>query len=209
MGVTQDLTGKQFNYWTVLHKSEKRGSGGGIYWYCKCKCGTEREVLGASLLAGVSKSCGCYKKEKASMIKKDYSNQKFGLLLALYPIKKENDKTHSYWHCKCDCGNECDIRTDRLQKATSCGCETNEKRAKTNSEDLTHQRFGKLTALEKYYDTTKENRKIYWKCKCDCGNICYILPTSLKSKSTQSCGCLKTSIGEYNIELLSERKQIN
>ena len=35
--------------------------------------------------------------------------------------------------------------------------------------DLTGQKFGLLTALEK---TDKKNKTYFWKCKCDCGNIC-------------------------------------
>lgn len=54
-----DLTGKTFEYWTVLRvgtyqKTHKR-------WWCKCRCGNELEVLQTSLVRGASKSCGCRK----------------------------------------------------------------------------------------------------------------------------------------------------
>ena len=35
--------------------------------------------------------------------------------------------------------------------------------------DLTGQKFGLLTVLER---TNKKNRTYFWKCQCDCGNIC-------------------------------------
>lgn len=51
-----DLTGRKFGRWTVV---EYRGKS---RWYCKCQCGTEREVLSKSLIEGRSTSCGCHHK---------------------------------------------------------------------------------------------------------------------------------------------------
>lgn len=53
-----DLQGQVFGKWTVLYKSEKRNSGGVIYWHCRCECGKEKDVLGTSLRQGRSLSCG-------------------------------------------------------------------------------------------------------------------------------------------------------
>lgn len=36
------------------------------HWNCRCECGTERVVKGRYIRNGRSKSCGCYKKEKAA-----------------------------------------------------------------------------------------------------------------------------------------------
>lgn len=69
--------------------------------------------------------------------------------------------------------------------------------------DLTGQRFGRLTVLERDL-----NRKgVYWICRCDCGNIKSILGQHLKSKHTQSCGCLqKERTSEANLKnLMGER----
>lgn len=57
--------------------------------------------------------------------------------------------------------------------------------------DLTGQRFGRLTVLHR--DETKpkgHGHKVYWVCKCDCGNIKSIYSYSLTAGRTQSCGCL-------------------
>lgn len=54
------MTGKTIGLWTVIKQSDKEN--GKIYWLCKCKCGTERTVLGTALRAGVSKGCGCHVK---------------------------------------------------------------------------------------------------------------------------------------------------
>lgn len=58
--------------------------------------------------------------------------------------------------------------------------------------DLTGQRFGRLTAVEK---AGKNNRKgTLWKCKCDCGNEVTVLAINLKQGRTTSCGCFQKEI---------------
>lgn len=52
--------------------------------------------------------------------------------------------------------------------------------------DLTGQRFGKLTVLERAPNIGKHTA---WKCKCDCGNIVVKEGTNLKQGHTKSCGC--------------------
>lgn len=52
--------------------------------------------------------------------------------------------------------------------------------------DLTGQRFGRLTAIE-----IASYNPIFWTCKCDCGNIAKIRPGQLRSGHAKSCGCLK------------------
>ena len=56
----KDISGKKFGHWTVLYKTDKKGTGGIIYWHCKCDCGVERDVLGSSLRNGLSLSCGSH-----------------------------------------------------------------------------------------------------------------------------------------------------
>ena len=51
-------------------------------------------------------------------------------------------------------------------------------------------KFNRLIVLEKYY---KHNR-LYYKCLCDCGNICYIRGDSIKSGHIKSCGCLHKEV---------------
>ena len=55
---TVDLLNQVFGKWTVLYKTDRRSINGGIYWHCKCECGTEKDVLGQSLRSGRSTSCG-------------------------------------------------------------------------------------------------------------------------------------------------------
>lgn len=54
----KDLTGEKYGRLTVikLHGIENYRS----YWLCKCDCGEEKVICGASLYGGNSRSCGCY-----------------------------------------------------------------------------------------------------------------------------------------------------
>lgn len=69
-----------------------------------------------------------------------------------------------------------------------------------NAIDLTGQRFGKLTVIERMEN---KGKYVVWKCKCDCGNYKNATAYSLKRGSTLSCGCLQR---ENMIKMNKERK---
>ncbi len=60
-----NLTSQKFGRLEVLERAEN-DKDGNARWRCKCECGTEKRILGGSLLYGKSISCGCFKREKAS-----------------------------------------------------------------------------------------------------------------------------------------------
>ncbi len=53
--------------------------------------------------------------------------------------------------------------------------------------DLVEMQFGRLTVLEFSH---KRNRKTFWKCQCECGNIRTVYRGNLTSGNSRSCGCL-------------------
>lgn len=59
-----DLTGKRFNFLTVIKLSDKKTSNGGVLWDCLCDCGKTTTVVGSSLLNEDTKSCGCYRSSR-------------------------------------------------------------------------------------------------------------------------------------------------
>lgn len=62
-------------------------------------------------------------------------------------------------------------------------------------EDLTGQKFERLTVENKDYKYDKKgNRIITWLCKCDCGNLTKVRGIDLKNGHTKSCGCLHKEI---------------
>lgn len=56
--------------------------------------------------------------------------------------------------------------------------------------DITGNKYGKLTAIERV-GKDKYNNAV-WLCKCDCGNTKIIDGKSLRDLHTKSCGCLKS-----------------
>lgn len=52
------MAGRQFGRWTVVRRDALRN------WLCKCSCGTEKSVDGATLRNGHSTSCGCLRTEQ-------------------------------------------------------------------------------------------------------------------------------------------------
>lgn len=59
--------------------------------------------------------------------------------------------------------------------------------------DLTGQRFGRLTVIERAESQTRsDGSKISrWLCKCDCGNTKIVRQSNLVSGHIKSCGCLR------------------
>lgn len=109
------------------------------------------------------------------------------------------------------CGKEFETRISQIVNGTckSCGCLNNKQRqilGKSNAKDLTNQRFGKLIALEP--TDLRQQRKIKWKCQCDCGNIVYITSSDLLTGHTKSCGCLRSG-GELQIQNILKQNNIN
>ena len=205
----KDLTGQVFGKLTVIKKvsrpSDKKSAG--TYWECQCLCGNTKIFSRHSLIQKEVQTCGCFSRIK------DLSNQKFGKLIALYPI--ESNTAHKQWHCKCDCGNECNVESSRLIAGItqSCGCLKLEVATKTilqyagkNKKDILNQRFGKLLVLEE--TSIKNNKSLVYKCICDCGNIHFVSSHHLLNGQIQSCGC-NISRGEDKIfQILKEQNII-
>lgn len=71
-------------------------------------------------------------------------------------------------------------------------------------QDLTGQRFGRLTVIERAEDYISPSgyKYVMWRCQCDCGNFVNVRTADLKNNCTQSCGCLHK-------EILSQSKLID
>ena len=54
------------------------------------------------------------------------------------------------------------------------------------------EKFGMLTVLEELKEKDK-NGKIWYKCRCECGNIINVKGINLRTGHTKSCGCIKHS----------------
>ena len=120
----------------------------------------------------------------------DLQNKRFGDLVVIKRGPNTPDNKVQ-WFCQCDCGNII-LRTSKTLRngTTNCGC-----KKRTTVKDLTDQKFGRLTVIERY--GSDKNNKATWVCLCECGKSVVIRGSDLTSGKIKSCGCLKT-------ELLSE-----
>lgn len=66
----RNLAGQTFGYWATLREHSTRF--GARMWECRCRCGSERIVEGRHLTSGRSKSCGCYRNEVISRVRKSH-----------------------------------------------------------------------------------------------------------------------------------------
>ena len=144
----------------------------------------------------------------------DLKGQRFYKLLVEEETPKRDAKGSVIWLCKCDCGQTTLASTSDLRSGhkKSCGCWQKEKAAilgKSNLKDLVGQKFGLLTVIakDKTEKTLNGSTKIYWKCKCDCGNEIIVRGNSLQSGNTKSCGCIK-SFGEQRILQILQENQL-
>ena len=75
------------------------------------------------------------------MGKKDLTGQRFGYWYVIEPVNELYDGAHTFWKCRCDCGNIGVVRTDQLTRgiSNSCGCYGREQsRAATIKRNTTH-----------------------------------------------------------------------
>lgn len=142
----------------------------------------------------------------------DLTGKTIGFLTVLYRAEdyiQPSGQHKRMWHCRCICGNECNVRANDLKSGntTSCGCKSSRKKS-ISLIDLTGQRFGDFIVLER--DTPKITLKgqstTRWKCQCQkCGKVQIKAPSVLK-KSACQCDCSKQEIRQ-NIKNLKEKER--
>lgn len=110
------------------------------------------------------------------------------------------------WICRCECGNRVSISGEDLRsgKVISCGCAKTQ--TKSRIVNLINKRFGMLV-VESFSHLNKHKESI-WKCRCDCGGICYKANNELRNGDTKSCGCLKASYNELKIRKILKEHNI-
>lgn len=114
---TEDLSGKKFNFFTVIKQVPRPPNQkcNHTFWLCKCDCGNEKIVDQRALKSGNTKSCGCYAKTLAKQQISKYNENKprktnhyitelnkvrfFTKELTEFIVNKEDfEKVHSrYW----------------------------------------------------------------------------------------------------------------
>ena len=113
-----DLRGKTFGKLKVIEK-DPDSKPGKAKWICECKCGNIVPVLSDSLRNGKTRSCGCAR----SQIKHDLTNQTFGFLKVIEPVKNERIKgNETRWKCLCqNCGRTVEVSSYWLRHSDPYG----------------------------------------------------------------------------------------
>ena len=95
----------------------------------------------------------------------DMKGIKCGYLTPLYYIKGGK------WHCKCDCGNECDVQSKYLRDGhtKSCGCMKGKLIGQKLTIDMSNYEDEYIKVLERD-GSSIINQAAKWKCICKkCG----------------------------------------
>lgn len=149
----------------------------------------------------------------------DLTNQVFGKLTVQSCAGKIDGRRY-YWNCLCDCGKEIVIEGSRLRSGNtkSCGCGKYDGLKKYNLNQSSQNkiqpgtRFGKLTVIKDigYRKQVEGHSRLWYLCKCDCGNEKEVMGNCLKQNQISSCGkCQINSLGEYQIQQILDNFNIN
>lgn len=214
MGIRFNYVGNRYGKLVVVRRAEtirKRNR-----CECVCDCGNTITVMAQSLRSGNTRSCGCLHAESCEKVRErtarkqgDLTGCRFEKLLVLEFSHYKNGAFH--WRCKCDCGKISNPSYHALVSghSKSCGCQAAvrsretglARRGKTrrgehahNWVDLAGKSFGRLTVVHvshlAFRGPYRKRWMYFWKCQCKCGKEIVTDGGSLRSGSSQSCGCL-------------------
>jgi|SRR3990172_20927 len=78
-----ELTGQRFGRLLVIERANKN-TAGNFRWKCRCDCSKETTCDGGNLRGGISKSCGCLRKDKPKTWAKPFGESSFNDLYSSY-----------------------------------------------------------------------------------------------------------------------------
>lgn len=73
--------------------------------------------------------------------------------------------------------------------------------------DLTGQKFGRWTALERVIKP--DNKNTYWLCQCECGTIKEVMGKNLHNGRSSSCGCYKKEVDGERMTQLNKARALD
>lgn len=115
-------------------------------------------------------------------------------------IEKSKEKGHSYFYCRCICGNVRSVEKSDLQKhkSTNCGCIA--RLNKKDLEDITNHEFTNWTAESLNVEESERLHQTMWNCRCKCGNTGIVSISALKNGKSKSCGCYVSEAAKARAE---------
>lgn len=219
-----DWTGYKYNTFTVLGLDEEKEKyykqkilEGTIKKYnssylCQCECGKIVSICVTQIAKKKPMSCGC----KPIRHGEDLTGKTFGNWTVLErdiqkeeELKRQGKFLHSYWKCKCACGQIVSVSGTHLKggRTLSCGCKKTENFSKTKSLNLTGQKFGKLTCIKQ---TNKKSKNgFYWLCQCECGEQNVVPVYYLTSGKIKECDkCRANGFSSIQSYVMYKRTQL-
>lgn len=142
-----------------------------------------------------------------ALAKRDLSGERFGRWVV---IKKAGPYIHNgrrkdwLYLCKCDCGEEREVKSSALSRgiSQSCGCLAADINSEIHIHSLVGQDFGDwvVIARGRSRNTPKDQTKTYWLCKCKhCNHTKDIYAGNLSSGKSKQCPCQRIEKAEQNI----------
>lgn len=137
-----DYTGKTIRDIYIIRRDEEdlikhKGKGGSSPVYV-CRCLLCNKIFKRKIYNIINNkfgNCGC------KSLQYDFTNQKFGKLIALKPIGN-NKKGQILWECLCECGNHCVKTSYSLRVGYGVQCE-NCKRKTISQKNSKKQKYSK------------------------------------------------------------------
>lgn len=192
----ENIIGKKYGRLTVESMYDSR------YAICRCDCGKRKKICKYSLIDGKTKSCGCLHKEiVAASIKPAtvFAGDKFGMLTVVRELKDRKYGKRQF-ECACECGKTRNVNSTQLRNGTVTHCGDYLHR-NFNSLDITGRVSGSSKAIRFVERKKSENRSDKWEFLClNCGNTFISDKKNFLSGNTKSCGCLKESAHEQQVE---------
>lgn len=183
-----NIAGIRYGHLTAIEPTDRR-DGTNIIWRFRCDCGRIVERTTKHLTDhSACEIC----RPRGFGLRKDYTGQRFGRLVALECTGEHKGK-ELVWRLQCDCGNIVELSVSRFVggSAKSCGCLKKDvaKENNPNYEDLRGKAFG-LVTVDEVVPSTSEKSCVRWLCKCACGNAVTATTTALNDGKVRSCGCV-------------------
>lgn len=120
--IYENLKDRKYGKLTAIERAGT-GADGRALWRCSCECGGEKIVNSHDLQRGDCKSCGCIRPNHGVRGRfVDLTGERFGKLTVVG--RGKNIHHYAMWLCECDCGRQCEVRSDALKNGNtkSCGC---------------------------------------------------------------------------------------
>jgi hypothetical protein len=132
-------------------------------------------------------------------LKHDLTGMRFGKIV-VEGFSRMNDRRHSMWRCRCDCGTALEIERENLTRKRSTRCKVCADKGRVGKTrirrlELEGLQFGKLTVIER----AESNRHgdSMWVCKCSCGNESIVqggMLTGGYATQCRACGDLSMAL---------------